>query len=250
VTITKAKNDRLIISVSGLIGAGKDTVGQHLVTEYGFKRMSFSSAIKDAVAVIFGFDREMLDGLTEESRIWRETPDPWWTDKLDFGKPMSPRDIIIAFATGAMRNHFHSDVWMLSLERQIMQYDGNVVLTDTRHLNELALVRRLRGQIWGVWRQERPWLRRFYELVEELWDREPCAEAAEAWQADLTQVFNQNTMILCGHHAMGSQKLQDFKIHESEWQHLLWNDYDTVLKNQGSIQTLLCQVDHLMETLS
>lgn len=240
-------NKRVIVSVSGLIGSGKDTVGQHLVTEYGFKRMSFSSALKDAVASIFQLDREMLDGLTPESRKWRETPHPWWSDKLDFGKPMSPRDIIIAFATGTMRTHFHQDIWMLSLEAQIMNYEGNVVLTDTRHFNELTLVRRLGGLVWGVWRKEPPWLKTFYASVEDLWNRENLAPIN---MTDMMKSSNQELLAFCGHEAMKSHTLREFKVHESEWQHLLWNNYDHVLKNQGSLQTLYCQIDHKMETLA
>jgi len=233
-----------IVSVSGLIGSGKDTIGQILVNEFGYTRMSFSSTVKDCVAAIFGFDREMLDGLTPESRAWRETPDPWWTDKLDFGKPMTPRDIIIAFATGTMRNHFHNDIWMLSLERQILQHDGRVVLTDTRHFNELALVRRMGGKIWGVWRRPPAWdLKTFYKTVEDQWIDDGYKAPMDSGYVDLQSHGCQNMMTRYGHEAV---KFHSLKVHESEWQHLLWNDYDHVFHNTGTLGALSALVHQRM----
>lgn len=232
-----------IVSISGLIGSGKDTIGQILVNDFGYTRMSFSSTLKDCVAAIFGFDREMLDGLTPESRAWRETPDPWWTEKLNFGKPMTPRDLIIAFATGTMRNHFHNDIWMLSLERQILHYSGRVVLTDTRHFNELALVRRLGGQVWGVWRRPPAWdLVTFYSGVEDAWRHEAMG-AAEPFAVDLSNPNIQAIMTRCGHAAA---ELMAKPPHESEWQHLLWNDWDCVFANTSHLDALTTMVHQQM----
>ena len=51
----------MILGVTGLIGSGKDTIADYLVTEHGFKRVSFAASLKDAVAAVFGWDREMLE---------------------------------------------------------------------------------------------------------------------------------------------------------------------------------------------
>ena len=51
-----------VIGIVGLIGAGKDTVADYLVNFHRYKRESFANSLKDAVAQVFGWDREMLEG--------------------------------------------------------------------------------------------------------------------------------------------------------------------------------------------
>ena len=60
----------MIIGVTGFIGSGKDTIANYLVAKHGFVRDSFAGTLKDAVAQVFGWDRELLEGLTPEAREW------------------------------------------------------------------------------------------------------------------------------------------------------------------------------------
>ena len=59
----------MIIGLCGAQGSGKDTVANILVSKYGFVRISFATALKDVVAILFSWPREMLEGDTPESRI-------------------------------------------------------------------------------------------------------------------------------------------------------------------------------------
>ena len=55
----------MLIGLVGLIGSGKDTVANRLVSHHGFVRDSFAKSLKDATESIFGWDREMIEGNTE-----------------------------------------------------------------------------------------------------------------------------------------------------------------------------------------
>ena len=55
----------MLIGICGLIGSGKDPVAERLVNEHGYKRDSFAKSLKDAVASMFNWDRDMLEGRGE-----------------------------------------------------------------------------------------------------------------------------------------------------------------------------------------
>ena len=55
----------MLIGVVGLIGSGKGTVAERLVENTVHKRDSFAKSLKDAVASMFNWDRDMLEGNTE-----------------------------------------------------------------------------------------------------------------------------------------------------------------------------------------
>ena len=62
---------RNIVAINGTIGSGKDTFAQAFI-DNGYTRLSFAKNLKDTVSAIFGWDREMLEGTTPESRKIRE----------------------------------------------------------------------------------------------------------------------------------------------------------------------------------
>lgn len=146
-----------LIGLVGIKGSGKSTVGEYLQTTYGYKTESFANTLKDAVSAIFGWPRHLLEGDTAESRIWREQEDRYWSDKLK--KPVTPRWVLQQIGTDVLRNHFFDDIWICSLERKLSNSDGNIVLTDVRFQNEIAMVHRVGGEIWWVRRDPEPvWL--------------------------------------------------------------------------------------------
>ena len=143
----------MIIGVCGLIGSGKGTVADILVDEHGFEKVSFADSLKDAVSAVFGWDRALLEGDTEESRNFREQVDTWWARKLDMPF-LTPRTVLQQWGTEVCRNSFHNDIWILSLERKLG--DSNYIIPDTRFPNEIDIVQRMGGQVWRVKRGADP----------------------------------------------------------------------------------------------
>jgi hypothetical protein len=141
-----------LIGICGLIGSGKDTVGQVLVNEYGYTKLSFAGTLKDITAVLFDWDRDMLEGATPESRAEREIPDPFWSEKM--GQDWSPRWALQFLGTEVMRNHLHTDIWLNTLANQVRKHD-KVVITDCRFPNEIDFVKE-HGEIWTVHRGQQP----------------------------------------------------------------------------------------------
>lgn len=134
----------MLIGITGLIGSGKDTIADYLTTFHRFKRVSFAGALKDAVAPVFGWDRELLEGQTAESRKWREEVDPWWAERLEIPH-LTPRWILQQWGTEVMRRNFHDDIWVAAVENRIRTTKDNVVITDCRFANELATITKIGG---------------------------------------------------------------------------------------------------------
>ena len=134
----------MIIGISGLAGSGKNVVAEHLVTHHNFKSDSFAKSLKDAVAHIFNWDRAMLEGTTDESRKWRETVDPTWSDRLD--RSVTPRWVLQYFGTDVCRKGFHDDIWINSLFARV-KADDRVVVSDVRFINELKMIRKNNGKL-------------------------------------------------------------------------------------------------------
>ena len=135
----------MILGVTGFIGSGKDTVADYLCTFHGYKRISFAASLKDAIASIFGWDRELLEGTTKSSREWREQIDPWWSERL--GKEITPRYVLQYWGTEVCRNGFHSDIWVASVENKLRKSTDNIVITDCRFANEILAIKNAGGVV-------------------------------------------------------------------------------------------------------
>jgi cytidylate kinase len=149
----------MIIGICGMSGSGKDTVGNILVNKYNFVKLSFANVLKDIVSIIFGWSRQLLEGDTIESRIWREKVDDWWSEKLSIPK-LTPRFVLQYIGTDIFRDHFNDNIWVLVVERQLNMYD-NVVITDCRFENEFKMLKNHNAIFINVER---------YDLSEELID--------------------------------------------------------------------------------
>ena len=139
----------MIIGICGLIGAGKDTVADYLVNVHEFRRESFANTLKDAVAAIFAWDRTLLEGRTKESREWREQVDSWWANRLSIPN-LTPRWVLQHWGTEVLRDHFHDDIWIASLENKLRKTKDNIVISDCRFPHEIQAIKNQDGIVVRV----------------------------------------------------------------------------------------------------
>lgn len=199
----------MIIALCGNIGSGKDTVANILIEERGFTRMSFAQPLKKAVSAIFNWDYSLVEGLTSESRVWREQVDEWWSKRLGI-ENLTPRFVLQYIGTNVMRNCFHADIWAASIESHLSTSTGNVVLSDCRFPNELQSIRNSSGIVWEVQGKNVP---EWYEI----------AKSAN-FGDDLSK-----------------QQMVNLNIHESEtaW---IGQPVDALIKNDGTLEELRTKV--------
>lgn len=209
----------MIISISGLIGSGKDTAADYLCTVHGFKRMSWAGALKDAVSAIFGWDRELLEGSTKESRIWREQVDQWWADRL--GIPdLTPRWVLQQWGTEVGRKSFHDEIWVASVENKLRNIKSDVVITDSRFVNELRSIKNIGGITIRTHRGENP-----------------------AWYiyAKILNTQGTNTEQL----TLAKDQIERHGVHASEYSSV-GLEYDYHLDNNGTIDDLHKQIESIV----
>ena len=145
----------MIIGFVGLIGSGKDTAADYLVNFHGFRRDSFASTLKDAVSNVFGWDRTLLEGRTKQAREWREQIDPWWAERL--GMPhLTPRWILQYWGTEVIRDGFHDDMWIASLENKMRKTTDDIVISDVRFPNEIKAIHNSGGMVVRIKRGKDP----------------------------------------------------------------------------------------------
>ena len=183
----------MIIGMCGLIGTGKDTVADILVNNYNFKKVSFADKLKDGVATVFSWDRDMLEGTTDESRKWREQKDEFWSGETN--EHITPRLVLQMFGTDCMRNGFYNGIWVSLVKQQILQNPNqHFVIPDVRFPNEAKMLYQIGGEVWRVKRGPDPaW---FSEYVQ--FNVEPTDVHASEWawaHTKFTKVFENDTTI-------------------------------------------------------
>lgn len=201
----------MIIGIQGLIGSGKDTIANYLVEQYGFKRIAFADKLKDILSVMFGWDRKLIEGDTPASRLWRNQIDHWWASKLNI-PDFTPRMALQQIGTDLIRNHFHSDFWIIQVEKELEQNPNtNFVVCDLRFENEIESIRKQNATLIRVTRTEPEWASKIKE-------------------------GNDPSFIL-----------KQYNVHESEYYNWLNPIKGSIhVENTGSLETLYQKIDDIM----
>ena len=196
----------------GFKGSGKDSTA-NVLNEYGFVSLSFAETLKQCLSVIFGWDIELLNGHTKESRIWRDQVDNWWSERL--GIPdFTPRKALTMIGTDLFRKHFDEMIWIYSLCNKINSITSDVVITDIRFKNEYNVIMSYdNAQVYRVKREQPDW--------------EDIGYLASLGDEDAIR------------------KMEQLDVHVSEWEWLSCPVND-VIDNSGSFAQLAVEVERVL----
>ena len=133
----------MLIGITGIKYAGKDTSADYLVEKYGFEKLILSKPLKDICKILFNFNDEQLYGNL------KETIDPNWGT--------SPRIILQYLGTDILRKdinkiipHINDNFWInkiISEYKQKCKEQKNTkfVISDVRFQNEIDIINKLNG---------------------------------------------------------------------------------------------------------
>lgn len=206
-----------LIGILGPAGSGKTTVGKILVEKYDYKQLAYADALKDVASVMFGWDRKLLEGDTNESRAFRETTDDFWSKK--FNMLVTPRIMMKHLGTEVLRECLNKDIWVMIMERRLQNHD-KVVITDVRFKNEIKLINSLDGKLVEVFRDPVP-------------DYYYVAKHANSYSEHMACRMMQQ------HHP---------DVHSSEWEWIGTKTHGQI-SNNGTIQDLESAVDKMLDVL-
>ena len=201
-----------VYGLIGLQGSGKDTIADYLVLKKGFVKTSFAKKLKDIISILFGWNRDLVEGSTIDSREWRNTEDPFWK--------ISCRKALQVIGTDVFRKNFDDQIWIKSLSRDLdileLNDTKNVIVTDCRFKNEIDLIKEKNGKIIFIQRGKEPeWSDKVYTAIED-----PTSEEY--------------------------QYFKDNNIHETDYNVYYLRKYaDIVLYNMGTKEELFEQINNI-----
>lgn len=136
----------MIIGLSGVARSGKDTVADHLVENYGFKKVSFADPIREA---LYRLNPEIdVDGY--DMRLKAAIDLMGWEQLKELSTGL--RGLMQRMGTEVGREMFGENIWVDTALKGIAPED-KVVITDVRFPNEADAIQATGGKLWRV---ERP----------------------------------------------------------------------------------------------
>lgn len=141
---------RIVIGLAGYAQVGKDTIGQILVRDYGFTRISFADNVREAVYrlnPLVPIEESEFGTTYNPVRVQRLVEKYGWeVTKTQFPEV---RRLLQLMGTEVGREMFGEHCWTDMALRQAGDLE-RVVFTDVRFSNEAEVVRGLGGSVWGV----------------------------------------------------------------------------------------------------
>ena len=144
-----------LIGIAGAAGAGKDTVANHLVANYGYIIYKFADPLKQMLNERFGWTMEHW-----EDREWKERRGVIVTnlarnpDHTTLMPKISPREMAQWLGTDVIRKHFDRDAWVTLMHRAYVESGRHrTVIPDVRFDNEAIAIQDLGGFVLKVQRE-------------------------------------------------------------------------------------------------
>lgn len=141
--------DSKVIGLSGYARSGKDTVGDYLVRNHGFTKVSFAQPMRDALYAL-----NPIVGEYEPVRLQSVIDKHSWDGykASEFGDEI--RALMQRLGTDVAREQFDEFFWVDLARRkayEIIKNGGKVVFTDVRFENEAKTIRHvLNGPVWRI----------------------------------------------------------------------------------------------------
>lgn len=149
------KVQNILIGLVGVERSGKDTIADFLVKNYGFKKYSLASPIREIGKLMFGWSDEQLNGEKK--------------DIIDPETCIKPRDFLTWFGTDICQydiyNRFPSlkekipqrTIWANMMGKFIKEniYINPIIITDIRFNHEVDIFQKYGGIILYVSRKEK-----------------------------------------------------------------------------------------------
>lgn len=128
-----------VVGISGYARAGKDTIGDYLVT-LGYDRASFAAPIRKALYTLNPF-------ATNSARIQDVIDEHGW----EGSKTIDPevRLLLQRLGSDVGRAMIDNDIWV-DLTLKDIPDGAKIVFTDCRFPNEAAAIKRFGGELWRV----------------------------------------------------------------------------------------------------
>jgi hypothetical protein len=133
---------------------------------------------------------------------------------------ITPRWVLQYWGTEVLRNNFHKDIWVASVENKLRQSKDNIVITDCRFANEVNAIKNAGGITMRVVRGKQP---EWYE-------------AAVSYNKG--DVGNMTWSI-------SKAKLDKLRVHASEYSSIGLG-YDHYIDNNGTIDELHTSIQSII----
>jgi hypothetical protein len=207
----------MLVGITGKAGAGKDTVGDYLIENYGLEKDSMAAPLKRFVQDVFS-----VDDFTMHDREEREKTLEAWGDR-------SVRQWLQYIGTDVCRKKIDDAIWVKSLWMRIkprIDEGHDFVITDIRFPNELNYLKDNSSQKRTGRLQRKDFVS--IKVVREGFDGSVGLESLPHYKKLLAKILH-----------------IDFR-HPSERYDL---DTDYIIENNGDFEELYAKIDALAETI-